>query len=200
MLSPVINYPVYLIRYNRFAMSNTSSASGDSRCITKDQWVIPPLILAICVISFGTLFSRLGFFQDDWHHVFYAYWQGSRGLQHFLFVDRGPFAWIVYAFLFKILGFSPESWHWWLMLLRAATSIMFWFSLRLIWPRQRSLAWWTALLFTIYPIFTLQPLSVAYAIPDVERFAEHEIFCAAHYGSSSVRSHTLGLYRIFLRT
>ncbi len=118
----------------------------------------------MCFFCFGLLLSRLGFFQDDWHHVFYAYWQGAEGLQQFLLADRGPFAWTIYAFFFKVLGYSPASWHWSLMLIRLLTALTFWLGLRQIWPEQRSLTAWLTLLFAIYPIFTLQPLAVAYTL------------------------------------
>jgi hypothetical protein len=154
----------HCIRYNPFGMraSTTSGlASGDSRAA---DWIAPALAFVVCFFSFGVLLSRLGFFQDDWHHVFYAYWQGAQGLQRFLLVDRGPFAWTVYALFFKLLGFAPVRWHWALMLLRLLTVLVFWLSVRQIWPRQRSLTAWLALIFAIYPIFTLQPLAVAYTL------------------------------------
>jgi hypothetical protein len=119
---------------------------------------------AVSFFCFGIILSRLGFFQDDWHHVFYGYWQGTAGLQQFLLTDRGPFAWIVYAFFFKLLGFSPAAWHWSLMVIRYATALVFWLALRRIWPGQRALASWLTLLFLVYPIFSLQPLSVAYTL------------------------------------
>jgi hypothetical protein len=128
------------------------------------DWLAPVLIFLVCFYSFGLLLFRLGFFQDDWHHVFYSFWQGAQGLQRFLMMDRGPFAWIVYAFFFKILGYSPAAWHWSLMLIRFLTAAAFWLALRLIWPRRASLTAWLALLFVIYPIFTLQPLAVAYTL------------------------------------
>jgi hypothetical protein len=118
----------------------------------------------VCAFSFGIVLARLGFFQDDWHHVFYAYWQGASGLQRFLLADRGPFAWIVYAVLFKVLGYSPAAWHWSLMVIRFATALVFWLAARQIWPGQTRLTAWLALLFAVYPIFTLQPLAVAYAL------------------------------------
>ncbi|MFH1185451.1 MAG: hypothetical protein V1755_10505 [Chloroflexota bacterium] len=128
------------------------------------EWSAPALIFAVCVYCFGILLSRLGYFQDDWHHVFYAYWQGSEGLQRFLLVDRGPLAWTVYAAFFKILGFTPAAWHWSLMLVRFLTVQAFWLSVRRIWPQAGGLTGWFALLFAAYPIFTLQPLAVAYAL------------------------------------
>ena len=124
----------------------------------------PLLAVAVCVFCFGILLSRLGYFQDDWHHVFYAYWQGAEGLQRFLLTDRGPFAWPVYAGLFRVLGFAPAAWHWSLMLIRALTVLVFWMGARRIWPGSPSLTAWLAVIFAVYPIFTLQPLAVAYTL------------------------------------
>lgn len=124
----------------------------------------PLLASAVCIFCFGFLLSRLGFFQDDWHHVFYAYWQGAEGLQRFLLTDRGPFSWPVYAALFRILGFAPSNWHWSLMLIRALTVWAFWLSARRIWPGSSGITAWLAVIFAVYPIFTLQPLAVAYSL------------------------------------
>ena len=128
------------------------------------EWIAPALIFAVCLFCFGILLSRLGFFQDDWHHVFFAYWQGAAGLRRFLATDRGPFAWPVYAGLFKLLGYWPASWHWFLMFIRLATVLLFWLCARRIWPQARGFAAWLGLLLAIYPIYTLQPLAVAYTL------------------------------------
>ena len=132
--------------------------------IVLPEWMAPVFIFLVCFYSFGLLLSRLGFFQDDWHHIFLDYWYGTQGLQRFLLTDRGPFSYVVYVFFFHILGFSPAHWHWSLMIIRFMTAFLFWLSLREIWPGQKSLTNWLALLFVIYPIFSLQPLSVAYTL------------------------------------
>ncbi len=128
------------------------------------DWGFLLLLLALCFYCFGVLLSRLGYFQDDWHHVFQAYWYGPEGLRRFLLTDRGPFSYLVYVPFFKVLGFVPARWHWSLMVLRFLTAAAFWFSMRQVWPRQAELAGWLALLFLVYPIFTLQPLAVAYTL------------------------------------
>ncbi len=132
--------------------------------ISFPEWAAPLFIFLVCSFSFGIVLSRLGFFQDDWHHVFYAYWQGDQGLQRFLLADRGPFAWIVYALFFKILGYAPTAWHWSLMTIRFLTALVFWLALGQIWPGRSRLTGWLAAIFVIYPIFTLQPLAVAYTL------------------------------------
>ncbi len=145
-------------------MQNLKSAFRRWGEIRLPEWSALALIFVVCLYSFGVLLSRLGFFQDDWHHVFQAYWYGAEGLRRFLLTDRGPFAYLVYVPFFKILGFSPASWHWSLMLIRFTTVALFWLAMRQIWPTPPALAGWLALLFAIYPIFSLQPLSVAYTL------------------------------------
>src|ERR1700690_486293 len=132
--------------------------------IVLPEWTAAVLIFLVCFFSFGILLSRLGYFQDDWHHVFYAYWQGAAGLKGFLFQDSRPFAYIIYVFFFRVLGFAPSHWHWSMMFIRFLTVLMFWLSVRQLWPEQVALTTWLALFFAVYPIFALQPLSVAYTL------------------------------------
>ena len=146
------------------AMKRLKDALLTLRDINLPEWAAPVFIFLVCFFSFGMLLSRLGFFQDDWHHVFYAYWQGAQGLKRFLTVDRGPFAYVIYVFFFRVLGFSPAHWHWSLMLIRFLTAFVFWLSMRQIWPGRNGLTTWLALFFAIYPVFMLQPLSVAYTL------------------------------------
>lgn len=152
------------IRYNLTVMQNARSVFRRLGEIRLPEWSALAFIFLVCLYSFGILLSRLGFFQDDWHHIFQAYWYGAEGLRRFLLMDRGPFAYLVYIPFFKVLGFSPANWHWSLMLVRFTTVALFWLALRQVWPDRNALASWLALLFAIYPIFSLQPLAVAYTL------------------------------------
>ncbi len=127
-------------------------------------WCGPLMLFVTCFFSFGILLSRLGFFQDDWHHVYYAYAEGVSGLMRFLFTDSRPLAFIAYVPLFKLLGFNPANWHWSLMILRFLTVLTFWYAVRLVWPNLTGMAVWLALLFAVYPAYPLQSLSVAYSL------------------------------------
>ncbi len=145
-------------------MQNVKNAFRRVGEIQLPEWAALAFIFLVCLYAFGILLSRLGFFQDDWHHIFQAYWYGTDGLRRFLLTDRGPFAYLIYIPFFKLLGFAPANWHWSLMLLRFGTVALFWLAMRQIWPGRNGLATWLALLFAIYPIFSLQPLSVAYTL------------------------------------
>ncbi|HEY5984687.1 MAG TPA: hypothetical protein VIU38_14570 [Anaerolineales bacterium] len=128
------------------------------------SWTPLALVLTVCLYAFGILLARLGYFQDDWHHIFEAYWYGSSGLRSFLLGDRGPFAYLIYVPFFKLLGFVPAHWHWSLLVLRFCTAAFFWLGFRQIWPGKEVLTGWLVLIFAIYPAFHLQPLAVAYTL------------------------------------
>jgi hypothetical protein len=132
--------------------------------INLPAWAGPVLLFVTCFFSFGLLLARLGYFQDDWHHVYYALMEGPSGLMRFLFIDSRPLAFMVYVPFFKLLGFMPAHWHWSLMFLRFLTVLVFWFSVRMVWPNLTGMATWLALFFAIYPAFPLQSLSVAYTL------------------------------------
>jgi len=123
----------------------------------------PFLLFLACFFCFGLMLSKLGFFQDDWHHVYYAYHEGIQGLKSFFYTDSRPLAYWLYAVFFRILGFDPAGWHWSLMLLRFFTSVGFWLTARLLWPDEQR-ATWLALFFALHPVYTLQPLAVAYTL------------------------------------
>ncbi len=127
-------------------------------------WAAPVAIFSVCFFCFGVLLSRLGYFQDDWHHVYYAYWGGAEGLKRFLFTDSRPLAFLVYIPFFNLLGFEPSHWHWSLMVIRFLTALLFWLALSRIWPELTHLTAWLALFFAVYPVFPLQSLSVAYTL------------------------------------
>lgn len=122
------------------------------------------IIVIVSLFSFGVLLGGLGYFQDDWHHVFYYYHEEIDGLARFFMTDNRPFATWVYSFLFNVLGVSPASWHWQLMVVRLCTTLVFWLLCRQIWPTEKLTTLWLGIFFAVHPVFTLQALSVAYSL------------------------------------
>jgi hypothetical protein len=124
---------------------------------------IPLYFLGISLLAFGLLTFRLGYFQDDWHHVYSYATEGMNGLRNFLSSDSRPFAIIVYGFLFKLLGTNPALWHILFMFVRFAVALAAWLNLNLLWQNPKRNAF-IACLFLVYPTFLLQSMSVAYAL------------------------------------
>jgi hypothetical protein len=124
----------------------------------------PFALLAAMLLAFGLMIPWLGFYQDDWHHVYYAYARGVGSLWELLNYDGRPFAAWVYVLGFSVLGFKPIAWQISTLLLRWLTVSFIWGIFEQIWPGRTRQNFTAALLFAIYPFFTIQPLSVAYAI------------------------------------
>ncbi|MGB7876764.1 MAG: hypothetical protein WBL25_20460, partial [Anaerolineales bacterium] len=125
---------------------------------------VPWILLTACVLAFGLLIPQLGYFQDDWNYVINHYLFGSEGIIDFLNYDGRPVASWVYILGFAVLGYKPIFWHVATLLLRWLTATVLWNVLRFIWPDNKWQNLTAALLFVLYPFFTLQPLAVAYSL------------------------------------
>lgn len=126
--------------------------------------IIPFVIVAICFLAFGVLIPYLGFYQDDWHPVFYGFSRGIDRLWELFLYDNRPFASIIYIIGFSLLGFKPFFWQLLAFILRTLTVIVTWTVLVELWPNNKRQASWIALLFAVYPLFDLQPLALIYTI------------------------------------
>src|SRR5574342_387058 len=124
----------------------------------------PWILLSACILAFGLLIPKLGFFQDDWNFVFNNYLFGSEGLSDFLRYDARPYAAWIFNTGFKILGFKPVYWHIAELLIRWLTGYILWLVFRFLWPEHKWQTLTAALLFLLYPFFTLQPLAVTYTL------------------------------------
>lgn len=125
---------------------------------------IPLALFTISVVAFGFLIPWLGFYLDDWHHIYFGYSRGFSGLWQLFLYDSRPFAAYFYYLGFKLLGFQPFPWQLLALILRSLTVILTWFYLRDIWPDHQREVTWAAVLFAVYPLFKQQALSVAYSL------------------------------------
>lgn len=120
----------------------------------------PIAFFVLCVLSFGLLIPRLGFYMDDWPYVFYAKLKGIESLREMLIYDSRPNAAWLYMLAFRLLGFHPLAWHVFALLMRFATVLTFWLFLRTLWREQKREIIVISLLFAIFPFFMLQPFAV----------------------------------------
>ncbi len=132
--------------------------------ITVSEKTIPWFLLLISILSFGLLIPSLGFYQDDWHHIFYFSQGGANGLKQFLFTDSRPFAYLIYLPLFKMLGTRPIAWQVAALFFRLLITLSFWRVLNQIWKESSKRNAIVASVFLVYPVFLLQPMSVMFAL------------------------------------
>src|SRR5512138_480004 len=123
---------------------------------------IPVIFLFVLFLAFGLVISSLGIYQDDWMFVYNAYAGGVKGLWDFLNADATPFSSFVNVALFYLLGFKPLYWHLASLIARWATVTVFWLVLRRLWPANPLQNFLTAILFAVYPFFTLQSMAFTY--------------------------------------
>jgi hypothetical protein len=127
-----------------------------------NERAVPVALLFVTVVSFGLLIPWLGFYWDDWPVIYLTQTQGTGGFRDFYQYDR-PFSAWTYIVFSPILGTSPLAWQIFTLLLRWLTAVLVWASLRQIWRNKPHQVFWTALLFAVSPIFTQQPVAVAYS-------------------------------------
>ena len=122
----------------------------------------PLAFLVVCVICFGLVIPRLGYYMDDWAYVFYANIKGVNSLQEMLIYDSRPYAAWLYMLGFNVLGFKPIAWHIMSLLMHWGIVAALWMLLRAIWPHRKVETIQASLLFAVYPFFMIQPFPIAY--------------------------------------
>jgi hypothetical protein len=130
--------------------------------LKKDPFRYAPwLYLVVCILAYGLLIPKLGFYWDDWPTIFYTHSGRIAQLANHFTYDR-PFSVWAY-FLTGRLGTSPLTWHLAALLLRWATVVALGWALQPLWPRQPRKIVYVALLFAVYPGYYVQSLSVIFA-------------------------------------
>ena len=118
--------------------------------------------MAVCVLAYGLLIPKLGFYQDDWHFIYYAYTRGAAGLTELLNFDGHPLAAPLYIASFNLLGFDPIKWQIYSLFLRWVAVAAFWLVLHRTWPDHRRATFTAAAIYIIYPLYTMQSMTVVY--------------------------------------
>lgn len=122
----------------------------------------PLAALFVCLLAFGLLIPWLGFYWDDWLVVFHAQTGSVSDFVRLFAYDRPYSVWTALLST-PLLQTSPLNWHLFALLLRWLTVLAMAWALGLVWPTRRGAIAWAAILFAIYPIFFLQPISAAFS-------------------------------------
>lgn len=122
----------------------------------------PLLLLLVMACTFAIQVPQLGFYLDDWVSVA-AYDQGGEaGLIAFGIDDSRPFAAWVTAKFFAILGTGVLQWQLITLFWRYAAGLTTFALLSSVWPKRRTAAGFSALLFGVFPYFSHQAICIAY--------------------------------------
>lgn len=143
--------------YNRAIMKNIRERYQN---IALHENLTPWAFLLVAVFGFGLIAGRLGYYQDDWPYVFYAFNKGISSLTLEMYYDSRPNAAWLYIGLFRLLGFNPLAWHAAALIARWLTATTLWYFLKRLWPLHRREVTLAALVFLVHPFFLIQSYAV----------------------------------------
>lgn len=152
----------------------------------------PIAFLILTVLGFGLIANRLGFYQDDWPYIFYAFNKGIPSLAQELYYDSRPNAAWLYIGLFNLLGFKPVLWHITALILRWLTATSLWYFLKRIWPEHKREVTFSIFIFIVHPFFLIQP----YAVNSILYWSGYFLFAVSLF--IMARNVTENKYRVAL--
>ena len=124
-------------------------------------WIRAVLLLFLLTLSFGIAIPFLGLYADDWPFVYVYEKAGFMGVVDFISWVRPAAGWL-FAAAAAVTGTHFWIAHVILFLLRFIDAVLFYALLILLFPAQNRYAFWSAVLFAVFPAFKQQPLAVEY--------------------------------------
>ncbi len=127
--------------------------------IRKSEIFYPILILiGIAAIAYLPFIGHQGFYRDDWYQIWAGTTQGSYTLIKMFSIDR-PALGVLYAITHKLLGSNLISWHLFAFITRVFISLLFYWLIQILWPKQKIPCLIMASLFIVYPGYLEQPFA-----------------------------------------
>ncbi len=123
---------------------------------------IPLALLFACLLAYGPLILRLGFYWDDWPTLWFLNRFGPSVFTSTYGIDRPALGWL-FAATTWLVGESPLAWQVFGILTRWLACVSLWTMLRAVWPQNAIETAWVAFLFAVYPGFTQQPIAFTYS-------------------------------------
>ena len=130
------------------------------RKVRSGAWVVPAALLGICILAYGLLLPKLGFYQDDWSLAWFSQAFGPKVFIPF-FAHERPFYAYIHILTTSLIGGSAIRWQAAALICRWLSAVAAWWTVRMLWPKRMSQAVWIALLFAVYPGFKQQSLAIA---------------------------------------
>ncbi|MCX7608929.1 MAG: hypothetical protein N2049_06905 [Anaerolineales bacterium] len=131
-----------------------------SKILSYSFWMPYLLFLLVIGATYGVYLSRWGFYYDDWPEV-YLYHNRLNLFEYYQF-DRPVLSLTVWL-LSKLAGTSPLAWHVLASFLRWALVSAFYWCFSLLWPNNKFVVMIGALLFAVYPAYSLQPIALTFS-------------------------------------
>ena len=123
--------------------------------------IVPAVLLVITFLAYGLFAFQQGFHWDDWAFAWMPVTYGLQGLVNNYSYDRPLLAYFVYL-TSSLIGPHPFAWQIFGMLARWASALTLWWTIRVIQPNRKRIAFWTSAFFLLYPGFRQQTIANAY--------------------------------------
>ncbi|MDX9993090.1 MAG: hypothetical protein RBS68_13710 [Anaerolineales bacterium] len=125
-----------------------------------DLLKIASLIL-IPALAYLPLLAQFGYAFDDWYLMWSAKAYGPQAFFPIFRIDRPLRAYLMFP-AYQLFGENPLGYNLSAFALRVIGAFLFWWMLRMLWPRAQTATMGIALLFVIYPGFLSQPNAIDY--------------------------------------
>ncbi|MBK8780409.1 MAG: hypothetical protein IPO22_01080 [Anaerolineales bacterium] len=136
------------------------------------KWYFVPLLVFISALAYLPNIRDFGYFRDDWYLMYSANALGVKTFQGIFAIDR-PVRAILMTGLYSLFGMNPLYYNLAAYVFRVMGALSFLWTLRLLWPRQRTATMVAAILFLIYPGFLSTPNAIDYQEKFVGLFLGH---------------------------
>ena len=107
-------------------------------------------LIIISAVVYLPNIRNLTYFKDEWYYMYDAYIAGANVFRHMFSVDR-PARGIFLEIYYLLFGPQALPYHISGYLWRIVSMIGAFWSFNILWPRERRFAFFTALLFALYP-------------------------------------------------
>ena len=132
----------------------------------KETIIVPSILFVLVLLAYGLLTPHMGFYWDDWP---FAWLLRFFGPTEFIAAFRSfrPFLGPIFTMTTALFGGDPFTWQLVGLAIRFLLSLELWYVLRLIWPSQKLNSMWVALLFTVYPGYQQQWVSLTHVNQEI---------------------------------
>jgi hypothetical protein len=145
----------------------------------------PLALLVVCIFSYGLLIGSLGFYGDEWHMVYEYISRQAIGLSRYFYFDGHPTVAWIYIASFRLLGVHPFAWQVYSLFWKWLSAVSFWLVLNQLWPERKLETFFSAVIFALYPRFSMQPMAVAYFEVWLSYFA---LWISIYFSIRSIKS------------
>jgi hypothetical protein len=121
----------------------------------------PVLLLFFVFLVYGYQFTRMGIYWDDWQAILLSNLKVPNAFWDYYLFDR-PFSIWTYILPLPLLKNYPALWQIYGILARWFAALGLWVFLHGMFPSRKQEAGWITLLWSVYPGFFSQSVSIAY--------------------------------------